>query len=244
MIERYLTQASTFAADIDGVVNLIGALTGFWFFLCVAAFFYLIFRYRAKEGSEAEYVDGTNPIHKRWVSWPHYLVLVCDVFIVVAAVRVWQEVKIDQPPAQETVRIVGQQWAWSFVHPGLDGILDTPDDVKTVDDLHVKVDTLYHFELESRDVMHSFSVPVFRLKQDTIPGRRITGWFEPTVTGNFLVQCTEICGIGHGVMGARIIVETPDEHNAWLAANTPAELRPSIELAAQQQALSTSTNQN
>jgi cytochrome c oxidase subunit 2 len=209
----------------------------------VAAFFYLIFRYRAKDGVAAEYIDGTHPLHKRWVSWPHYLVLVCDIFIVVGAVRVWQEVKIDQPPAQETVRIVGQQWAWSFVHPGLDGELDTADDVKTVDDLHVKVDTLYHFELESRDVMHSFSVPVFRLKQDTIPGRKITGWFEPTVAGEYDLQCTEICGIGHGVMAARIIVASEEDHNAWLAANTPAELRtPPEQLAAVSPVQSNHTN--
>ncbi len=242
MIERYLLQASTFAANIDGVVNLIGALTGFWFFLCVAAFFYLIFRYRAKDGVAAEYVDGTNPLHKRWVSWPHYLVLVCDIFIVVGAVRVWQEVKIDMPPPQETVRIVGQQWAWSFVHPGLDGVLDTADDIKTVDDLHVKVDTLYHFQLESRDVMHSFSVPVFRLKQDSIPGRTITGWFEPTIAGEYDLQCTEICGIGHGVMAARIFVETEDDHKAWLAAHTPADLKATIELAATTPAQSTHRN--
>ena len=79
--------------------------------------------------------------------------------------------------------MVAQQWAWSFVHPGPDGQLDTADDIKTVDELHVKVDTLYHFKLESRDVLHSFSVPVFRLKQDVIPGRVITGWFQPTQTG-------------------------------------------------------------
>lgn len=232
MIERYLPAASTFASDIDGIVNLIGAFTGFWFFLCVAAFFYLIFRFRAKDGVGAQYVDGTNPLHKRWVSWPHYLVLVCDIFIVVGAVRVWQAVKIDMPPAQETIHVVGQQWAWSFVHPGLDGQLGTADDVKTVDELHVKVDTLYHFELESRDVMHSFSVPVFRLKQDTIPGRLVKGWFEPTQTGEFDLQCTEICGIGHGIMAARIFVESEDEHRSWLAKMTPPDLQPAISLAA------------
>jgi len=232
MIERYLPAASTFASDVDHLVNLIGAFTGFWFFLCVAAFFYLIFRYRAKDGVAAEYVDGSNPRHKRWVSWPHYLVLVCDLFIVVGAVRVWQEVKIDVPPAEKTIRVVGQQWAWSFVHPGLDGQLDTADDIKTVDDLHVEVDTLYHFELESRDVMHSFSVPVFRLKQDTIPGRVITGWFEPTQVGEWDLQCAEICGIGHGVMSARIIVSSSEDHSAWLAEMTPQDLQPATSLAA------------
>ena len=59
--------------------------------------------------------------------------------------------------------------------------LDTADDIATVDELHVEVNKIYHFKLESRDVLHNFSVPVFRLKQDAIPGRVITGWFEPTI---------------------------------------------------------------
>ena len=65
--------------------------------------------------------------------------------------------------------------------------------------------------------MHSFSVPAFRLKQDAVPGRIITGWFEATETGEYDIQCAEICGVGHGVMGAKIIIETPSEHEAWMA---------------------------
>jgi len=60
-------------------------------------------------------------------------------------------------------------------------------------------------------------VPVFRLKQDAIPGRIITGWFQATQTGEHDVQCTEICGIGHGLMPARIHIETPEQHAAWMA---------------------------
>lgn len=108
----------------------------------------------------------------------------------------------------------------SFQHPGPDGQLDTADDIKTVDELHVEKDKLYHFELTSRDVLHSFSVPVFRLKQDAIPGRVIRGWFEPTRAGSYDIQCTEICGIGHGIMNARIVVDTPEAHSAWIASKS------------------------
>ena len=66
-------------------------------------------------------------------------------------------------------------------------------------------------------MLHSFSVPVFRLKQDAIPGRVITGWFTPSKTGTWDVQCAEICGIGHGLMGARIYIETAEQHTAWMA---------------------------
>ena len=94
------------------------------------------------------------------------------------------------------MRAIGQQWAWTFVHPGPDGELDTDDDISKINELHVEVDRLYHYKLESRDVLHDFSVPVFRLKQDAIPGRVITGWFTPTKTGEWDIQCAEMCGTG------------------------------------------------
>jgi cytochrome c oxidase subunit 2 len=133
---------------------------------------------------------------------------------------VWYNVKQTLPEAESVVRVIGQQWAWTFQHPGADNELDTPDDIFTVDELHVEVDRVYHYRLESRDVLHSFSIPVFRLKQDAIPGRSITGWFEATRTGEYDVQCAEICGIGHGVMAARILIEDASRHQAWIAANS------------------------
>jgi cytochrome c oxidase subunit 2 len=224
MIERYVPAASTYAGDIDFVFSLIFWLVGFWFLLSEGVFFWLIFRFRKKEGTKGEYITGELKSQKRWITYPHLLVLICDVFIVAAAVKVWYDVKQDLPPAQKTVRVVAQQWAWSFVHPGLDGELDTADDIKTVDDLHLAVDTLYHFKLESRDVLHSFSVPVFRLKQDAIPGRVITGWFHPTKTGTFDIQCAEICGIGHGLMPGRVVIETAERHAAWIQQNSSVSL--------------------
>ena len=126
------------------------------------------------------------------------------------------------PPADETVRVIAQQWAWTFVHAGADGVLDTEDDVATVDDLRLKVNTTYHYELTSRDVLHCFSIPLFRLKQDTIPGREIKGWFRPTMTGEYDVQCAEMCGIGHGVMAARVTIHTEEEYAKWLSEQTPS----------------------
>lgn len=217
MIAYYVQAVADYAGKIDFVFQLIFVLVGFWFLLSEAVFFYFILRFRKKDGQAAQYISGEEKSQKRWITYPHLLVLVCDVFIVVAAVRVWYQVKQELPPAQQTIRIIGQQWAWSFVQPGPDGQLDTPDDIYTVDDLHVQKDVLYHFKLEARDVIHSFSVPVFRLKQDAIPGRVITGWFRATQAGAWDIQCAEICGIGHGLMGARIHVDTAEQHAAWLA---------------------------
>jgi cytochrome c oxidase subunit 2 len=106
--------------------------------------------------------------------------------------------------------------------PGADNVLGTADDIETVDELHLKVDTVYHFKLESVDVLHSFSIPQFRLKQDAMPGRIITGWFKPTKVGNFDIQCAEMCGIGHGIMMSKLFVETAEDHDKWVASHTPA----------------------
>jgi cytochrome c oxidase subunit 2 len=224
MIESLVPAASTYAADIDNVFTLIFVLVGFWFFLTQGIFLWLIVRFRKRDGVKAQYITGELKSEKRWISIPHLLVLVCDVFIIVGAVRVWYHVKQELPPAQEVVRVVAQQWAWSFDHPGPDGKLDTPDDIRTVDEMHVEVDKLYHVKMVSRDVLHSFSVPAFRLKQDVIPGREITGWFEPTKPGTYDIQCAEICGIGHALMPARIVVETPAQHAAWVASQRPLTL--------------------
>jgi cytochrome c oxidase subunit 2 len=221
MLEWLVVPASTFAGDIDFVFALVGGLVGFWYILTNVAFVWFLFRYRKRPGVPAQYITGTEHHLKRWVEWPHYLIILCDFVVIFAAVQVWYKVKQDLPPAEAEVRVMSQQWAWSFVHPGVDGKLDTADDIKTVDELHVEVDKLYHFKLESRDVLHSFSVPSFRLKQDAVPGRVITGWFEPNRVGSFDIQCAEICGIGHGIMPARIIVHTPEEYAAWQAGASP-----------------------
>jgi cytochrome c oxidase subunit 2 len=221
MLESLILPGSTFAGKIDQVVDVVGVLVFFWFGVTVAMFFWLLWRFRYQEGVKALYVNGTEPDLKRWINIPHYMIIVCDIAIIAFAVNVWYMVKQDMPKPNETVEVISQQWAWTFVQPGKDGQLGTDDDIKTTDELHVLVDQVSQFKLESRDVLHSFSVPVFRIKQDAIPGRVISGWFEPTVVGNYDIQCTEICGIGHGVMEARIYVETPEQHAAWIAAASP-----------------------
>jgi cytochrome c oxidase subunit 2 len=213
-----IDQASTYAASIDNLILVVGVLVGFWFIAVEGIFFWLIWRFREKPGVKSEYLVGNEPHLKKWITRPHLLVLVCDVFIIVGSIQVWHNVKQRLPEADSTIRIIGQQWAWTFQHPGADNELDTADDIFTVDDLYIEVEKTYHFRLESRDVLHSFSIPVFRIKQDAIPGRSITGWFEATQTGEYDVQCAEICGIGHGIMAARVHIGDTNQHAAWISA--------------------------
>lgn len=209
-------QASTFAGDIDQLMVTITVIVGFWYIVTNIMFFYLIFRFRAKDGQKAQYITGKEKHLKRWVTIPHAIIILCDVVLIVGAIRVWYNVKQFMPEPDQVVGVIGQQWAWTFVHPGMDGVLDTPDDIRTIDEMHVEVGKTYHFRLESEDVLHNFSVPAFRLRQDALPGRVILGWFEPTTTGEFDIQCAEMCGIGHGIMGAKLYVEDAASHDKWV----------------------------
>ncbi len=218
----FIEAASTYADDIDNLIGTIGVTVGIWLVLAQLLFFGFIFKFRAREGRRAEYIGGDTHAQKKWIHYPHYLVILCDIFLAYGAITVWVEVKQTLPEPYAKVRVIGKQWAWTFVHPGPDRKLDTEDDIAINDELHVTVDDVYHFELSADDVIHSFSVPVFRLKQDAIPGRTITGWFQPTKTGTFDIQCAEMCGIGHGIMAGRIIIESRQAHAAWLRSQGAA----------------------
>lgn len=218
MIEYLVPRAASFASDIDWLFTVILLTVGFWFLVAQGILFAFIFRFRRRDGVRTQYISGELKSEKKWISVPHLLVIGCDIGLIVGTILVWINVKQALPPADETVRIIAQQWAWTFVQPGPDGKLDTADDITTIDELHVKANAVYHFELTSNDVIHSFSVPAFRLKQDAVPGRIITGWFKPIQTGQFDIQCAEMCGIGHGLMGARITIASQEEHERWMSA--------------------------
>ena len=214
-------QASTYAGDIDWLFALVTVVVGFWFILSEAMFFWLLYRWRQRPGVKALYVTGKEKNLKQWVNIPHILIIICDIFLIYFAVQVWYNVKQYQPEeradqASLEIDIIAQQWAWTFVHPGPDNVLGNEDDIKTIDELYVEADRIVRFNLKSKDVMHDFSVPVLRLKQDAIPGRVITGWFEATKTGEFGVQCAEMCGIGHGIMPAMIHIQNADDHAKWI----------------------------
>jgi cytochrome c oxidase subunit II len=220
MMEHIIPEASSFAPEIDRVIEIIFSTVTVWFIIGQSVFFYFLFRYTRKKNPKASYVAGESHEETKWIHRAHFTVIACDLVLIFFAVMAWYHVKQDLPTPDSTIRIVGQQWAWKFTDPGPDNQLDTADDISTMDELHVVVGKTYHFKLEAKDVVHSFSVPVFRLKQDAIPGRVITGWFRPTKTGQYDIQCTQMCGIGHGIMSARIFIETPEQHAEWVKQNS------------------------
>ena len=234
IINAYRERVSVFAGDIDALFAMIMVVVGFWFVLTEGMFFWLMFRYRARPGVPAQYITGKEKHLKRWVSIPHLLIILCDVFVIFFAVQVWYNVKQTTPEEDYNMEIdiIAQQWAWTFVHPGPDNILEdiaetndvdeSADNITTIDELTIETDRMVYFNLKSNDVLHDFSVPVLRLKQDAIPGRVIKGWFKATKTGDFDIQCAEMCGIGHGIMGAKIHIKSKEDHEAWVKKHSGA----------------------
>ncbi len=201
MIEKYLPSISTYSGSIDHLILLIGALVGFWFLLCQGVFFYFIFRYRASQraqrvrdrrGEGAQALGDHPPPAGARVRPLHHLRRRAGVGERQAdpardplrdgshhRAAVGLELRAPRAPTgSSTPTTTSRRWT------SCTSVANQP----------------YIYELQARDVLHDFSVPVFRLKQDAIPGRVIKGWFQATETGEFDIQCAEICGIGHGIM--------------------------------------------
>ena len=126
------------------------------------------------------------------------------------------------PPTDLVIRVTAKQFNWQFTYPGPDGKFDTADDKTMLDELHVPTGKPVRVNLRSKDVIHSFFVPQFRLKQDAVPGREIAAWFEATKAGKYELPCAELCGFGHSGMKAWVYVHTPEDYAKWLAENVNA----------------------
>lgn len=169
---------------------------------------------------------------------------------------IWKDV-VTPPDDAVSLEVLARQWNWSYRLPGEDGKLgavavshtstDNPlgidpsdpfgqDDIIVYDPvLHLKVDQPVTFLLRSTDVLHNFTVPQFRVKMDFVPGQISYIWAEPKEVGSYDLLCEELCGVGHYAMRGRVIVDSEETYNAWLAdqptfAETQAEL--STDLAA------------
>ncbi len=122
--------------------------------------------------------------------------------------------------------MTAKQFNWQITYPGADGKFGTADDKTLLDEMHVPVNKVVHVHLRSQDVIHSFFVPQFRMKQDAVPGREIVQWFEATKPGKYELPCAELCGFGHSGMKGWIYVHTPEDYGKWAAENLTAGAPP------------------
>jgi cytochrome c oxidase subunit 2 len=219
MLDWWLPEnVSTYGRDIDWLFEIIYWITGVTFLLVTAAMITFLVMYRDRPGRRARYTHGSTPLEIAWTVVPA-LILVVLTFLSAPA---WSRIKMSVPPSDFAIEVTAKQFNWQVVYPGGDGKFGTGDDKTFLDEIHVPVNKVVHVNLRSQDVIHSFFVPQFRMKQDAVPGRAIMQWFEATKPGKYELPCAELCGFGHSGMKGWIYVHSADDYKKWAAENLTA----------------------
>jgi len=213
---------STFGGDIDHLFSLIYYILAVWFIAVEALILYFVVRYHRSRQAKPVYVRGDTSAQAAWVLVPVLVVLMLDLGIDKIGGEVWRKVKIELPPAAQTVHVKGKQFNWEFTYPGPDGKFGTADDQTVENELHVAAGKVVRIVMSSDDVIHSFFIPALRLKQDVMPGRNISGWFEATRPGTYEIACAELCGFGHYSMHGVLTVHTAEDYEHWVQSRWAA----------------------
>jgi cytochrome c oxidase subunit 2 len=213
--------ASTVGPQIDRLYYVILVITGIVFFATELTLLWFIFKYRHREGRKAEYIQGSTKAEIVWTTVPAIIVIA----IALASGGLWDKIKDpDSVPANAmTVILTAKQFEWNLTYPGPDDELNTEDDFTVRNRLDIPLDRPTKLEMYSEDVIHSFYIPDFRLKQDVVPGMELMMWFQPTRTGEFPIGCAELCGIGHTRMRGTLTVHTPSEYQTWMNEQLQAQ---------------------
>ena len=211
---------STFGPDIDRIYYFILVITGAVFFGTELLLVYFLFKYRHREGQRAEYIHGSTKAEVIWTSVPFVIVVV----LAFMSAPVWNRIKNpDQFPTDSyELMLTARQFEWEARYAGADGQFETPDDFTLLNRINVPVDQPILIHLTAEDVIHSFFVYDFRLKQDALPGTVISIWFEAVQTGEYTLGCAELCGTGHSSMDGVVAVQSRAEFDAWEATQIAA----------------------
>ena len=244
--------ASTQGPQIDNIISIVHWLMLILFVGWGAYFIYTLIKFRASNNPKADY----NGVKNHYSSYIEGLVAVVEVVLLFGfAFPIWASRVNDVPVGTEVVqiRVVGQQFAWNFHYPGPDGVFgktsvnlvdeaENPigldrndsfakDDIFTVNQLHIPVNTPINVSLSTKDVIHNFKLPELRVSQDAIPGMEIPVWFEATMTSEdflkttigtkregkgFEIACAQLCGLGHYRMVGYMTVHNDEGYSAWL----------------------------
>jgi cytochrome c oxidase subunit 2 len=201
-----IEEASRMAGDIDALLlalTLVSALVVGGIMVLIAVF---AFRYRRGSAVTRDPAPRrSRVIETLWISVP---------LLVFLGIFTWAAVlyhDLRTPPDDAlSINVVAKQWMWKVQHPG---------GQREINELHVPLGRPVKLVMTSQDVIHSFFVPAFRVKQDVLPDRYTTLWFQPSRTGEYSLFCAEFCGTGHSRMTGTVTVMDPDVYSRWLADN-------------------------
>ncbi|MFN0118471.1 MAG: cytochrome c oxidase subunit II [Elusimicrobiota bacterium] len=222
MSQHFPIDISTTGYLIDNLFWLATYLIAVAFTLVLIALFYFLIRYRSRPSHKAYYTHGTSR-QALFVTLGLALAvfLLIDVNLAYHDHKAWE--KIWQPTNKHNaevlkIQVMPEQYAWNVRYSGVDGIFNTPDDVVTINELHIPINHPIIVQLKSKDVIHSFFLPNMRIKQDAVPGLITSLTFEATKTGEYDIACAEHCGLGHYRMRGLLTVESEENFALWLSA--------------------------
>ena len=229
-------QAAEHAAEIDEMIILIHWLMAVLFVGWGAFYVYTLIRFRASANPKADYTGVTSHTS----SYLEITVAVIEAVLLIGfAIPAWAHRINDIPPEEEAtvVNVIGKQFEWISHYPGEDGrwgrrdiSLITPtntigldrgdpngaDDIVSINQLNLPVNKPVIVNLTSQDVIHSFGIAEMRVKQDAVPGLQIPVWWVPNQVGNWEVNCSQLCGLGHYRMRGFVTIMEQEEYDAWL----------------------------
>ena len=241
--------ASAHAAEVDHTMVLVHVLMAALFVGWILFFLFALYRFRRKNNPVADYRGVTSHTS----SYLEVGVAIVEAVLLIGfSIPLWAK-RVDAFPKESdavVVRVVGEQFAWNIHYPGPDGKFgktdiklidlqtnplgldrtdpDAKDDITTVNQLHLPVGKPAIVKLSSKDVIHSFNLTEFRVKQDAIPGVMIPLWFVPTITTDdmrkrlgqddfvYEIACAQLCGLGHYSMRGYVTIDTPETFQTWL----------------------------
>jgi len=203
-------RASTLAGGVDALFIFLLIVSGLMTLLIFTAVVYFAARYRRKPGVLAVQIEGSTPLELTWSIIPLFVFMV--IFLWGAVVYF----KGRTPPRDSTeVYVVAKQWMWKLEHA---------EGQREINELHVPVGRDVKLIMTSQDVIHSFFVPAFRMKQDVLPGRYTMAWFRATKPGTYHLFCAEYCGTQHSGMIGSIVVMEPAQYEAWMGGGSGGPL--------------------
>jgi cytochrome c oxidase subunit II len=254
----WFTEIASHWSRIDFTINLTFWVTGLVFIAVNVFMAYCVLRFRQRKDSKHTAVY--EPENARLESGLTLLTTVGVVAMLAPGLFVWAQF-VSPPDESMEFEAFASQWQWSFRYPGADGVLGTadiryiternplginPDDPDGRDDIIVRKPVMamplnqpVKAMLRSRDVLHNYTVPQFRVKMDMVPGMVSYLWLTPTRTGSFEILCEQYCGLGHHIMRATVEVMEPGDFRNWLATQptfAETQQQTTADVAAGQQA--------
>jgi cytochrome c oxidase subunit 2 len=210
LMDWFPESASYSAGKIDTLYDVLLICSVPVFVLVMTVAIYSVVRFRAKPGDmgDGPPIHGNTRLEIIWVTIP---------FIMVTALAIYGWITLDDLEAKQknemVVNVTGQQFTWSFEYPS---------EKLQSKELYLPVDRPIEFRIQSKDVIHSFWVPQFRLKSDAVPGLTTRIRVTPDKPGRYEVVCAELCGLGHSTMRQFVHVLSASEFDSWVSKQRKA----------------------